>query len=298
MKVGKRLLQKLQGKSKECVETIINGLYEEGYNLTPFKVTQKVRNSRIVKHYETCLDKNCKISVTFSIQGNELLAVIVNNRIFVTKEELPTANCEAELRDIIRYIKLIEAKAYKRGKLARPVAEKIAKSAVEDLDEETKKALEELKELEKQRDELKKELEKLQKQLQTDEMQTDGNDLEVMDDEEIENYLKQKYKENKNLEDNINYDKIFLDKMWIQKVKVKWHPPKGTFAKTTKPSETAKIVCKGHKGDLKKSVASVNYFFNRAGICKQGHKNYDSEWCKNKDKIIEELHKICKGDTK
>ena len=83
-------------------------------------------------------------------------------------------------------------------------------------------------------------------------------------------------------------EKILEDK-WTQKVKTKWHPPKGTFAKETKPEETAKIVCNGHKGDLKSAVAAVNFFFNRCG-------DKCSGWGeKRRKEIIDILHKICKG---
>ena len=71
----------------------------------------------------------------------------------------------------------------------------------------------------------------------------------------------------------------------IPNIKPKWEPPKGTFSKNANPSEVAKIVCKGHKSNLQKSVDCVNYFFNRCG------KNCDG-W-NLKDKIIKELHKIC-----
>ena len=75
---------------------------------------------------------------------------------------------------------------------------------------------------------------------------------------------------------------------WINKVKPKWHPPKGTFAHDADPTESAKIVCKGHKGDLKSAVASVNFFFNRCGKKCEG-------WGEKKRKqIIDALHKICK----
>ena len=81
---------------------------------------------------------------------------------------------------------------------------------------------------------------------------------------------------------------------WADKVKVKWHPPEGTFTKDANPSKSAKVICRGHKGDLRKSVSCVNFFFNKNGICEKGNPKYDSEWCHLKDKIIKELEKICK----
>ena len=70
----------------------------------------------------------------------------------------------------------------------------------------------------------------------------------------------------------------------LSDVKTKWHPPEGTFTK--EPEEIAKIVCKGHNGNLQKAVASVNFYYNRCG-----------ENCENKsDEIIKILHRICKGE--
>lgn len=85
-------------------------------------------------------------------------------------------------------------------------------------------------------------------------------------------------------------EKVLNEKeMWTQKVKTKWHPPEGTFAKDADPKKSAKIVCDGHKGDLKSAVASVNFFFNRCGKKCAG-------WGEAKRKaIIAELEKICKS---
>jgi hypothetical protein len=78
-------------------------------------------------------------------------------------------------------------------------------------------------------------------------------------------------------------------KYWTQKIKTKWHPPAGTFAKDANPKKSAKIICKGHSGDLKSSVASVNFFFNRCG-------NKCKGWGEKLRKaIITELEKICKS---
>ena len=85
--------------------------------------------------------------------------------------------------------------------------------------------------------------------------------------------------------DNIEY---VTEENWTQNVKPKWHPPKGTFAKDTPASKSAEVVCKGHKGDLKSAVASVNFFFNRCG-------EKCADWGEKKRKeIIDILHKICK----
>jgi hypothetical protein len=84
-----------------------------------------------------------------------------------------------------------------------------------------------------------------------------------------------------------------IKKGWVNKVKPKWTPPEGTFAKDANPVESAKVICQGHNGDYKKAVASVNFFFNRAGICEKGNPKFDEEWCKLKEKIITELEKIC-----
>jgi len=81
-----------------------------------------------------------------------------------------------------------------------------------------------------------------------------------------------------------------IQKNWFQKVKVKWHPPEGTFAKDADPEKSAKVICKGHKGDYKSSVASVDFFFNRCGEkCK--------DWGEKKRKqILDKLNKICQGE--
>jgi len=79
---------------------------------------------------------------------------------------------------------------------------------------------------------------------------------------------------------------IEKDLGWLKKVKTKWSPPKGTFSDDKSPEETAKIVCKGHNGNLKSAVASVNFYYNRAG------KSND----KKRTKIIDILQKICKKD--
>jgi len=81
-------------------------------------------------------------------------------------------------------------------------------------------------------------------------------------------------------------EKVLEDK-WSQNVKTKWKPPKGTFAKETKPVDTAKTVCDGHKGDLKSAVASVDFYFNR--------KKEEPGDEKRRKEIIDILHKICKG---
>jgi len=80
-------------------------------------------------------------------------------------------------------------------------------------------------------------------------------------------------------------EKVLEDK-WSQDVKTKWKPPKGTFAKETKPEDTAKTVCKGHK-DLKSASASVDFYFNRKKV-EPGDE-------KRRKEIIDILHKICKG---
>jgi len=73
---------------------------------------------------------------------------------------------------------------------------------------------------------------------------------------------------------------------WVNKVKPEWTPPEGTFAKETPAEKTAEIVCKGHKGDLKAAVASVNFYFNR--------KKDEPGDEKRRKEIINILHKICK----
>jgi hypothetical protein len=81
-----------------------------------------------------------------------------------------------------------------------------------------------------------------------------------------------------------------IQKNWFQKVKVKWHPPEGTFAKDADPEKSAKVICKGHKGDYKSSVASVDFFFNRCGEKCKG-------WGEKKRKqILDKLNKICQGE--
>jgi len=68
-------------------------------------------------------------------------------------------------------------------------------------------------------------------------------------------------------------------------VKTKWHPPEGTFTKSAE--EIAKIVCKGHNGNLKKSVSCVNFYYNR---CSEKCKDEESK----RKRVINILHKICK----
>jgi len=72
----------------------------------------------------------------------------------------------------------------------------------------------------------------------------------------------------------------------LSDIKPKWNPPKGTFDKDADPKKSAEIICKGHNSDLKKSIESVNFFFNRCGSkCK--------DWSL-KNELIKELHKLCK----
>jgi len=75
---------------------------------------------------------------------------------------------------------------------------------------------------------------------------------------------------------------------WTQNVHTKWSPPKGTFSKDANPTKSAKAICKGHKGNLKRAIASVNFFFNRCG------KNCADWGEKKRQEIIKELEKICK----
>jgi len=84
-----------------------------------------------------------------------------------------------------------------------------------------------------------------------------------------------------------SFKKFLLEKKWVQSVKPKWHPPEGTFAKDADPKKSAEIICKGHKGDLKKSVASVNFYFNR--------KKKESGDEARRKAFIDALHKVCKG---
>ena len=84
--------------------------------------------------------------------------------------------------------------------------------------------------------------------------------------------------------------KKITEEKWVDDVKTKWTPPEGTFAKETPSEKTAEIVCKGHKGDLKKAVDSVNFFFNRCGEKCAG-------WGEKKRKeIIDILNKKCKSN--
>jgi len=78
-----------------------------------------------------------------------------------------------------------------------------------------------------------------------------------------------------------------LEDNWTKDVETKWTPPEGTFEKETPAKKTAEIVCKGHKGDLKKAVDSVNFYFNRCG-------DKCSDWGEERRKeIIELLNKMC-----
>jgi len=81
---------------------------------------------------------------------------------------------------------------------------------------------------------------------------------------------------------------ILENNKWIDNVKPKWNPPEGTFAEDSDPQKSAKIICDGHKGDLKSSVASVNFFFNR---CYDKCKNWREQ---KRKQIIDILHNICK----
>lgn len=50
----------------------------------------------------------------------------------------------------------------------------------------------------------------------------------------------------------------------LSDVKTKWHPPEGLF--TSKNFKKIAIeVYKGHKNDLKSSIASINFYMNRGG---------------------------------
>jgi len=82
-------------------------------------------------------------------------------------------------------------------------------------------------------------------------------------------------------------ESVLTEEDWVKNVKTKWTPPAGTFAKETPAEKTAEIVCKGHKGDLKAAVASVNFFFNRCGDKCAGWGD------KKREQIIDILHKIC-----
>jgi hypothetical protein len=82
-------------------------------------------------------------------------------------------------------------------------------------------------------------------------------------------------------------EESLTEENWVNKVKPKWTPPEGTFAKDTPAEKTAEIVCKASE-DLKQAVERVNFFFNRCGEKCSG-------WGEQKRKqIIDILHKICK----
>ena len=87
-----------------------------------------------------------------------------------------------------------------------------------------------------------------------------------------------------------SFKEFLKEENWIKNVDTNWNPPKDTFAKEISAKVSAEVVCKGHKGNLKKSIDSVNFFFNRCG-----------EKCKNwgeqrRKEIIDILHKICKNN--
>lgn len=90
-------------------------------------------------------------------------------------------------------------------------------------------------------------------------------------------------------------EEILEKKQWVKDVKVKWHPPKGTFAKDADPEKSAEIICKGHDGDLKSSIAALNFFKNREGVCDEKSSHYDPEWCKKLNQIEKNLEKMCKN---
>jgi hypothetical protein len=82
-------------------------------------------------------------------------------------------------------------------------------------------------------------------------------------------------------------ESVLNEENWVQNVKTKWKAPEGTFSKDADVKKSAEVICKGHKGDLQKSVDCVNFFFNRCGEnCK--------DWGEAKRKeLIAELEKIC-----
>jgi hypothetical protein len=93
-----------------------------------------------------------------------------------------------------------------------------------------------------------------------------------------------------------NFDVLFklLEKkkrknLWVQKVETSWTPPPGLFTK--EPEEIAKVL-HDESPDYATAVRRLYFYYNRAGVCKEGGKRWDPKECSKRKRVHELLKEL------
>jgi hypothetical protein len=77
--------------------------------------------------------------------------------------------------------------------------------------------------------------------------------------------------------------------LWVQKVETSWTPPPGLFTK--EPEEIAQVL-HDESPDYATAVRRLYFYYNRAGVCKEGGKRWDPKECSKRKKVHELLKQL------
>jgi len=77
--------------------------------------------------------------------------------------------------------------------------------------------------------------------------------------------------------------------LWVQRVETSWTPPPGLFTK--EPEEIAKVL-HDESPDYATAVRRLYFYYNRAGVCREGGERWDPKECSKRKKVHELLKQL------
>jgi hypothetical protein len=77
--------------------------------------------------------------------------------------------------------------------------------------------------------------------------------------------------------------------LWVQKVETSWTPPPGLF--TREPEEIAQVL-HDESPDYATAVRRLYFYYNRAGVCREGGERWDPKECSKRKKVHELLKQL------